>query len=56
MRSFFLIKNVHVVKQLLLDGTKSVLYLLIYEKNGKIIIIIIIIIIYSRTKITGNGE
>ena len=30
-------KNVYVVKQLLLDGTRSVLYHLIYEKMSEII-------------------
>ena len=35
----FFMKNVHVVKQLLLDGTRSVLYHLIYEKMSEIIAI-----------------
>ena len=33
----FLMKNVHVVKQLLVDDARSFLYHLIYEKNNKII-------------------
>ena len=35
----FLVKNVHAVTQLLLDGTRSVLYHLICEKISKIIAI-----------------
>ena len=35
----FSMKNVHVVKQLLLGGTRSVLYHLSYEKMSKIIAI-----------------
>ena len=35
----FLVKNVHAVTQLLLDGTRSVLYHLICEKMSKIIAI-----------------
>ena len=33
----FLMKNIHVVKQLLVDGTRSFLYHLIYEIINKII-------------------